>query len=296
MRRLLLLLALALAGCGQLPQPFFGNPGPTASRLAQLAPPGRLAIPSPDQSLLPDEAASAWAGAIAKALQEQEIPASHTDPRGGDWSLALTAELRGPSVVPAYTIRNPSGEPQGTQEGAPIPAAAWASGNPDILKQTSEEAAPKLLSMLTAIEAARLQSDPHSLLNRPARVYLAGVTGAPGDGNQSLPRFMKMKLENLGIIVQDKPDNADYQLRGEVKTAQGAGGTTRIELQWIVEDSRGERGRVVQLNEVPPGSLNGLWGEVADAATSEAAGGVQNVLTNASKPPSAEPKRTTASQ
>ena len=53
-----LLLLLLLAACGALPQPFFGNPGATGSRLAE-PPPSRLAIPTPSQSLLSDEAAQA---------------------------------------------------------------------------------------------------------------------------------------------------------------------------------------------------------------------------------------------
>ncbi|GAC1346522.1 MAG: hypothetical protein NVSMB18_29010 [Acetobacteraceae bacterium] len=282
--RPLLLLTLALAGCGNLPQPFFGNPGPNAIRLAQ-PPPSRLAIPSPAQSLLPDEGANAWAAAAAAALLEEEIPATHTDPRRGDWILRMTAELRGASVHPTYTLQNSLGEPQGTTQGAPVPTPAWASGDPAVLKAAAKQAAPAIAALLTQIEAARLQSDPNSLQNRPARVYLAGVTGAPGDGDRSLPAQIRTKLTSLGIVVQDTPANADYKLRGEVQTAPGAKGTTRIELQWIVNDPNGaERGRILQLNEVPPGSLDRYWGDVAVAAATEAAAGVKEVLFNASGP------------
>lgn len=284
--RVLLLSALALAACGTLPQPFYANPGATATRLAQ-PPPSRLAVPSPTQSLLPDAAASDWAADTAKALLDQEIPATHTEPHPGDWRLVLAAELQGPNVIPSYTVQNARGQAQGTSEGAPIPASAWASGDPAVLQQAAAGAAPKLASLLTSIEAARLRSDPNSLLNRPTRVYLAGVSGAPGDGDRSLPAQMRVKLENLGIVVQDTAVGADYQLRGDVRTAPGANGTTRIELQWIVDDARGERGRVLQLNEVPAGSLDRFWGDVAVAAAAEAAGGVKDVLTNANKPPDA---------
>jgi hypothetical protein len=40
-------------------------------------------------------------------------------------------------------------------------------------------------------------------------------------------------------------------------------------------------GRVLQLNEVPAGSLNGLWGDVALVVAEEAAGGVRDVIANA---------------
>ena len=275
----LLILLLALAGCGDLPQPFLGRPGATAMRLAQ-PPPSRLAIPLPTESLLPDAAARAWAGAVAEALQTEEVPAV-AGGRRTDWKLVLSAEVRGAEVVPSYTVQNPAGVTQGLSEGAPIPAADWAGGDPAVLKAAAVQAAPGIGSLLNRIEAARRQSDPNSLLNRPARLYFTGVTGAPGDGNRSLPAQMRIKLTGLGLVVQDAAKDADFTLAGEVQTAPGRNGATRIELQWIVADARGERGRIVQLNEVPLGTLDRYWGDVAVVVADEAAGGVRDVVLNA---------------
>ena len=250
-------------------------------RLAQ-PPPSRLSVPPPAQSLLPDDAAGAWAGAVAEALAAEEIPATTGRTRRGDWSLALSAEVRGAEVVPSYTVQNPAGEAQGVSEGAPVPLRAWAGGDPAMLKTAAAQAAPGIVSLLGRIEAARQQSDPQSLQNRPNRVFLAGVTGAPGDGNRSLTEQMRAKLSALGIVVQDTARDADYTVAGDVQAAPGAAGTTRIELQWIVSDARGERGRILQLNEVPRGSLDRYWGDVAVVAAAEAAGGVKDVLFNAS--------------
>ncbi len=279
--RLFLALLLALSACGDLPQPFFGNPGRTGAELSR-PPPSRLAIPSPAQSLLPDAGAKAWASATAASLLEQEVPATHTDAHQGDWTLVLSAELRGPEVLPTYTVQNPSGQSEGASQGAPVPASAWASGDPQVLKTAADQAAPGIVQLLSRIEAAHLKSDPNSLMNRPARLYFTGVTGAPGDGNQSLPAQMTLKLADLGMVVQDSPDKADFKLRGEVKTAPGAGGTTRVEIQWIVDAPDGdERGRVLQLNEVPPGALDVHWSDVAVAVANEASGGVRDIILNA---------------
>ncbi len=281
--RLWLAALLALAGCGDLPQPFLGHPGATAERLAQ-PPPSRLAVLPPEQSLLPDAGANAWAGAVADALRTEEVPATTASTRhGSDWRLVLSAEVRGAEVVPSYAVQNPSGEPQGVSEGAPVSAAAWAGGDPAVLKAAAVQAAPGIASLLSQIEAARRQSDPNSLLNRPARIYFTGVTGAPGDGNSSLPLQMRTKLGAMGLVIQDAANGADFSLAGQVQTASGAKGTMRIELQWIVSDSKGEeRGRIVQLNEVPPGTLDRYWGDVAVAVAQEAAGGVRDVVLNAS--------------
>ncbi|HEY0206388.1 MAG TPA: hypothetical protein VGC15_19830 [Acetobacteraceae bacterium] len=274
---------LALPGCGDLPQPFLGRPGGLASRLSQ-PPPSRLSIPTPTESLLPDAAATAWAGAIAEALVTEEIPAAaNPSRRRGDWALILSAEMRGRDVVPTYTVQNPAGVAQGFSEGAPVPAAEWASGSPAVLKAAAVQAAPGVASLLQKIEAARQLSDPNSLMNRPSRVYFAGVTGAPGDGNTSLATQMQTKLTGLGLVVQDTPRGADFALRGEIKTAVGAKGAMRIELQWVVvngDEAAAERGRVVQLNEVPPGSLDSYWGDVAVVVATEAATGVRDVILN----------------
>ena len=286
--RLLLAALLAgsstLAACGDLPQPFKGRPGLLASRLAQ-PPPSRLSIPVPAESLLPDAAATAWAGAVADALVAEEIPAAASPGRRrGDWALVMSAEVRGAQVVPTYVVQNPKGEAQGTSEGVGVPASDWASGDPAVLKAAAVQAAPGIAALLGRIEAARQLSDPNSLMNRPARVYFSGVTGAPGDGNTSLPAVMRTKMAALGLVVQDTIKGADFTLRGEVRTAKGAGNATRIEVQWYVNnaDAGGaERGRIVQLNEVPPGTLDQYWGDVAVAVANDAAGGVRDVILNA---------------
>lgn len=281
MRLLSFFTLLLLTACGGLPQPFFGNPGSDGARLAQ-PPAARLSIPLPAQSLLPDDAAMAWARAMADALLEAEVPASATaSPARREWTLALSAELRGNDVVPSYEVRNPKGEPQGITEGQPVSAQAWAQGDPAMLQKAATQAAPGVASLLNRIEAARRQSDPNSLLNRPARIYIAGVTGAPGDGNRSLPAQMRLKMTDVGLVVQDTATNADFKLEGEVQTAKGINGTVRIELQWVVSDARGERGRILQINEVPPRSIDPYWGDVAIVVANEAAPGVRDVIGNA---------------
>ncbi|MCW3476036.1 hypothetical protein [Limobrevibacterium gyesilva] len=276
---LFLLLGL-LAGCGSLPRPFEGNPGATALRLAQ-PPPARLAVPAPGTAFLTDAASDSLARNLAAALVDQEVPAVADAPGRTDWRLIITAETRGETIVPGYTVQDPAGVDQGATEGLPISAASWAAAAPATLKQAAADAAPRVASLLTHIEAARRQSDPNSLVNRPARVAFTGVTGAPGDGNQSLTRQIRDQLSKLGQVLQDTDQGADFTLVGEVKTAPIAGGQMRVEIQWLVKDARGaEAGRVVQLNEVPRGTLDGYWGDIALVVAQEAAGGVRDVIVN----------------
>jgi hypothetical protein len=250
-------------------------------RLAQ-PPPARMAIPLPTDSLLTDAAAEAWSHSLADTLLAQELPVVAGAPMAGDWRLVLSAETAGATVIPAYTVLDPKGQSEGSVKGPPVPASDWAAGDPATLKAAADEEAPKVVALMSSIEAHRQQSDPNSLLNRPPRIYLSGVTGAPGDGNAALTVQMNTRLPHLGDVMVDAAGNADFTVRGEIKTAPGAGKSLRVEIQWIVGDAKGrESGRVVQINEVPPGTLDRYWGEVAEVVATEAAGGVHEVIVQA---------------
>jgi hypothetical protein len=275
-----LLLVALLGGCGDLPRPFAGNPGATARRLSQ-PPPARLAVPPPTAALLADNGGAALADALAKALQDQEVPAVAGPPHSGDWRLVTTAELHERDVIPVFTVQDPAGADQGAAQGVAVPGALWADAAPGTLQGVAKAAAPDIALLLTRIEAARLRSDPNSLLNRPARVYFKGVHGAPGDGDLALAQQLKSQLPGLGPVVQDTPAGADYTLDCQVATAPLPGNHLRVEIQWVVDDAQGrEAGRVAQLNEVPAGALSHYWGEVAVAVVQEAANGIREVLVN----------------
>jgi len=282
----LLALPLLLAACGDLPRPFAGHPSPLAQRLAQPPPP-RLAVPPPGNALLSDSAGDTLAGAITDALVGIEVPAVAHAARRGDWQLVVSADMVGTNVVPTYTVRDPKGAPQGSFKGVAMPGKAWADGDPLVLKLEAVASAPKIAELLTAIDATRKRSDPHSLYNRPAQVAVPDVTGAPGDGNESLALRMRAELPKLGDLVQTKPLGADFTVAGQVRTARSSNTTMRVEIQWLISDAAGhDLGRVVQINEVPAGSLDHFWGDVAMVVAQEAAGGVQDVILRQSGHPS----------
>ena len=58
--------------------------------------------------------------------------------------------------------------------------------------------------------------------------------------------------------------------------------TQRVELTWVVTTPDGkETGRVSQVHDIPTGSLDSYWGDVAAAAGSQAALGIKEVIDNA---------------
>jgi hypothetical protein len=293
--RLLLVLPLLLAACTGLPQPFRGRPGLQAERLAvPLA--MRLAVPPPEQALLPDASARILAERVAAALQAEDVPAvAVAAPLPLDWRVDILAERQGAMILPRFRMVNADGALQAASDGAPVPVQDWAGASPELLDRVATQAVPALTQLLLRVEAARKSTDPEALGAGPRRVRLAGVRGAPGDGNASLGARMREFLGNQGYVVQDVADGAAYGLQADVAVAAAGRGVQRVEIQWIVSRRDGEElGRVVQINEVPAGRLDRLWGDIAYAAAEEASAGVRTVIVNAQAPaePPAAPSAT----
>ncbi|HUA77194.1 MAG TPA: hypothetical protein VMA86_05950 [Acetobacteraceae bacterium] len=284
--RLLLLLPLALAACGDFPRPFQGNPGATALRLA-VPPPPLLAVPAPPTALLADAASRNFASDVATALAARTVPAVAAPIRPGDWQLAINASLDKGRVVPRYTIIDPTRKTQGSVAGTPVPADEWADGNPATLKEAANADAPAIANLLTDIDARLKRSNPESLMNRQARVYFAGVVDAPYDGDPVLARALRADLPAVGVPLQASKEGADFSVLGRVKvTPAPTAGQVRVELQWVVSDASGrERGRVVQLNDVPLSTIDPSWAQVAPTITEQAASGLHDLIEKAREAP-----------
>ena len=276
----LLASCLLVSACGDLPRPFAGNPGRAALQLS-APPPPKLVVPAPQEGLLPEKDAAVWAHQVTDALVAEEVPAFAEPGRPGEWVLRLSASVQGRSVVPRYELIDPKGGNRGDVTGHPVTEAAWAQADPASLQQAASEAAPQVLAMLRSVDATIKQSDPNSLYNRPARIFFSGVTGAPGDGDASLARGMRKKIPDTGDQLVDRAAAADFLLRGTVRVTDEPDGQQQVEIHWLVSDASGRlAGDVAQGHDVPKGTLDRFWGDIAGVVTDEAAGGVHEVITN----------------
>ena len=86
LQRLSLLLVLLLSSCGDLPEPFLGNPGAEGRLLAQPPTP-RLVVSPPANALLTDQESHSYATALATSLQALEVPAFAENAQRSDWRL-----------------------------------------------------------------------------------------------------------------------------------------------------------------------------------------------------------------
>jgi hypothetical protein len=269
-----------LAACGDASRPFMGAPGVMASRLAR-PPPMRVAVVPPSNLQLPAVASNLYAEAVANALQSQEVPAVVAIPRPGDWRLDLGAVRSGTNITPAFSLASPSGPAQGAERMRPIPWDTWRLGRPQMLRDVAAEAAPRIVRLLAGVDAARRHTAPANLNNRPRRVAVTEVTGAPGDGDQALLRLMRTKLAQLGPVVQESPVDADFIVKARVQDRPVNASTRKVKISWQVLNGRGEEiGRLEQQNDVPKGMLDRYWGDVAVVVTDEAAVAVRDVILN----------------
>lgn len=276
-----MLAGLGLAACGPLPQPFRGRPGEVARRLAQ--PPGyRIAVAPASGVLLTDEDGRTLARAVAETLAAQDIPAVDSEALPLDWRLLIAAERDGNVVTPRYALRDADGRALGMLVGRPVAARDWAEGGEPVLRRAAAEAAPNLAQLVARIDAQRRTGDERAAGSAPPVLRLIPVRGAPGDGNRSLTARMRDRLAGYGFALQDQAEGAQFAVSGEVTMAPASRGQQRVEIVWTVSRRDGQDlGRVLQLNEVPGGSLNGLWGDVAFVVAEEAAGGIRDVVVNA---------------
>lgn len=105
------------------------------------------------------------------------------------------------------------------------------------------------------------------------------VTGAPGDGGNSLTTALQNELRKNGVALGTTPGAQTYKVEGKVSVGQGKDGKQPITIDWHVKDPAGKNiGTVSQKNEIPQGSVDGAWGQTATAAAEAAAKGIIKLL------------------
>lgn len=281
MKRLILALPLALAACGTLPEPFYGNPGVEGAKLA-TPPAPVLMVPQAATALMSGAAAGLYAQDLAATLVSFDVPSIAGPAAKGVWRLTTSARRSGDNVVPHYVITGSDGKTYGQLDGTPVAAAAWAQGDPATLTAQAEADAKPLSQSLAAINAQVQQSNPQSLENRTPRIFVGAVTGAPGDGDSALPLNLARDLPGPDDEVVTNAAQADFTVTGLVKTKPDAGGQLLVELDWSVADANHRKiGQVTQLHDLNASDMSPNWGDVAAAAATEAASGVQQVVSNA---------------
>ena len=218
---------------------------------------------------------------LAAAFVALDVPSIAGKAGKSDWRLITTASLSGNYVIPSYTVFGPDGKNYGSQAGAPVSAADWSNGDKDALNKAANADALALCKLLAKANATVQQSNPQSLENRPARIFMGKVTGAPTDGDSALAQDIARNLPGIDTVLVTDPAAADFVVDGAVKTQPDSDNQILVQLVWTVRDSNHRViGDVTQLHDLKLADITPYWGDVAAAAAAEGASGVQQVITN----------------
>lgn len=165
--------------------------------------------------------------------------------------------------------------------GVPTPGATAAQ---PAVAEAGSATATKAVATAGDTAAGTKAGTTTGSITKPATTaaLVPNVTGAPGDGGQSLTAAIQKELTKSGITLASgtaTPTGPNYRVEGRVALGAPNAGKQPIQIDWDVKDPQGKKlGTVSQKNEIDQGSLDGAWGKTADAAAAAAAQGIVKLL------------------
>ena len=223
------------------------------------------------------------AGEIAQRLEKADVPAT-TDP-----AFSASLVLSGVALPPAgaeiglageirWRLTAPSGDV--VSEFVQLVRGSrqdWEEGDPALGRVIGSGAVGPILGSIGGAGQAAAEA-PAAL----RRVRIAGVSGAPGDGDTALADAVRRALLRHGARVVGADGESDYQIVGQVDVTPPSGGRQDITIRWVVNGADGsELGDVVQRNAIRAGALDQPWGAVAGVIAAAAGPGIIEVMDKA---------------
>lgn len=283
---LLAILLPVLAACPPPPQPFAHSGTIRKQERILLAMPDSQGILVREAEGVEPELAARLAEAMAEALAEANVPASTTDSNSGSYFLvarvaASPIDENETKLLILWELLDHDGALVGRHlQHETVAQRAWARGRDSVIHQITEGAARPIAAFIQdETSGAEAVADARPI------VAIMPVEGAPGDGNQQLPRAIRYFLERAGYEVTDDLSKARAVILGTVQTSQPRAGAQKVDMTWSVMTPEGAEVGVVNLdNTVPAGALDGRWGDTAYAAAGGAAEGIAAILERMDQP------------
>jgi hypothetical protein len=270
--------ALLAGACQPLPHPFANDvPKPGSSMLAL---PDTAAVAVTPIRGGPRSTAEKLAPAVAAALQNHDIAAS--DRAIGIASYRLDGRLQEmpptggkAAVVVLWELRDAAGKSLGNRaERVEAAAKDWQHGDNEAVDRLAEVSAEQIAAMLQG-KAPAEAADSGKI-----RVAIGAVAGASGDGGTALSTAIATLLKKQDLAVFTDPSAAaDLRLDATVVVGKPQAGKQHVKIVWVVRRKDGsEIGNVVQENDVPAGTLDGPWGDIAYTIALAAQDGVMQLI------------------
>lgn len=283
MRRTVIVGALLLAACGDLPRPFERFGSLNDSPLLRMADSPQVLVEKP--KFAPPAFALAWPEHLAFGLREANIPAATQSHLRAGHVLSTWAEnlidQGGLPVDVALHWSLSAHDGQKVVEGVQHLGGSWRSPRAEDPKVT-EALAKEVVKRVGAALQEPAEQVTAARPKRPA-IFVRGVSGAPGNGNGALVQALRNLLRQYGADAAPDEASAAFVVEGKVETKPPAAGRQEIQVTWrVFRSGEGvELANIGQRNRVPAGSLDGAWGELAFAVASGGVEGIAEILAKA---------------
>lgn len=246
---LLTALALTLASCGPVPRPFKPEEKQQSiNPLHEIQDSLAVVVEPLENDLSPPP--NSVADFIVTELRRANIPATTKN------ALKLAYLLQG-------KIKN------GTTNKKV--AIDWSltdfEGNVVLQDSTSTANDAKVIAVASARLVAGVlqkQKQRDSAKKKPLSLGVVKVSGAPGDGNESLRRAFESVLREAGLPVAIPATSADVQIFGEVDIKDTKADSQKLAITWRLKTADGrDLGEMTQRNTVRAGQTTTEWGPLA---------------------------------
>ncbi|MDF1734140.1 MAG: hypothetical protein P1U37_02570 [Minwuia sp.] len=269
-------LSVLVTACGQVPQPF--RPAGEKTAAVARAPGPTIALVVLPLQGIDTGPLDALTNRVVIELQKAEIAATVADIPNRYRLAGNVRRLRGDgadtTLAFRWTLLDPTGAAtDGLDHVERLVTEDWLTARPIAIHTLAVTAAAHLVRLVNGDLPVAEAVQP------PARISLAGIAGAPGDGNRALDTAIRTALSKQGLTLGPVSGATRATLELHVVVAASDKTSDRVTLLWLVRDATGrERGRLEQQNTVPAGRLSRRWGEIADLAAGAAAPDLARIL------------------
>jgi len=288
--------AFLLTACGELPKPF-AHSGPDLSNpLLRLADGGGIQVSAAPE--LPEEIAGPLMAAAVKGLADANVPATVNSDLARGFRLIggvriETDDAGGPETARfVWRLNGPDGAEIGAfDQTITGDTPGWLTEDQQIFDIIAADAGQRIAEILRGQKTGADAAAGKTVAGVQPSLYLVGVDGAPGDGNRSLIRALRLVVGRAGGKVSDTLDTATHLVMGSVEVSGGMGGpggeaeSRLLTVSWAVTGLDGvELGKISQSNQVPKKMIAGRWGGLAYAVAKGAGDGIFEILESSRKP------------
>ena len=276
-----LAVAALVAACQPLPHPFADDRPPDA--LVKVRDGAGVSIAPVEGE--PAAVATTLGAAVVKALLKRDIPASETTTSLGSYQLygrLVEARQRGKASLTAYwRLYNAEGRTVG-EHSARVEGEVreWESGAASAIERLAGLSVEKLAPLLEE------EAPVEATAGGRTRIAIREITGAPGDGATALATAVATVLRKQDLAIVENGQPADLTIAGEVSVTAVKRNQQHVKILWHVGRAGGaEIGTVGQENDVPSGTLDGPWGDLAYNIAIAAGDGLMQIVARAGAAP-----------